>query len=223
MGNSCSSGDAAATKTTAAGTVRIAVVFYSMYGHMFYMAKSAAAGAEAAGATVDLLRIPETLPTEVLEKMHAVEAGKAFASVPVVDASKLAEYDGFILCSPTRFGSAPAQVQSVLDQTGGLWFTGALTGKVGSAIVSTATQHGGNEMTFRALHTFMLHHGMVISGLPGTFPGFATMGVEKASGCGPYGASTITGSDGSRMPSELELAGAKFQGEHVAKLAAKLK
>lgn len=202
---------------------RVAVVFYSMYGHMYQMAKSAAAGVEAAGSTAVLLRVPETLPVEVLEKMYAVDAGKAFADVPVVDASTLSEYDGIIFCSPTRFGSTPTQLQTILDQTGGLWMTGALTGKVGSAIVSTATQHGGNEMTFRALHTFMLHHGMVVTGLPGTFPGFATMGVEVASGCGPYGATTITGSDGSRMPSELELAGAKFQGEHVAKLAAKLK
>ena len=202
---------------------KIAIVFYSMYGHMYQMAKSAAAGVEAAGSTAVLLRVPETLPVEVLEKMHAADAGKAFADVPIVDAGTLSEFDGIIICSPTRFGSVPAQLQTVLDQTGGLWFSGALTGKVGSAIVSTATQHFGNEMTFRALHTFMLHHGMVITGLPGTFPGFATMGVEVANGCGPYGASTITSSDGSRMPSELELAGAKFQGEHVAKLAAKLK
>ena len=202
---------------------KIAVIFYSMYGHMYQMAKSAAAGVEAAGSTAVLLRVPETLPEEVLAKMHAVEAGKAFADVPVVDASTLAEYDGIIICSPTRFGSTPTQVQTILDQTGGLWMTGALAGKVGSAIVSTATQHGGNEMTFQGLHTFMFHHGMVITGLPGTFPGFATMGTEVANGCGPYGASTITGSDGSRMPSAFELEGAKFQGEHVAKLAAKLK
>ena len=201
---------------------KVAVVFYSMYGHMFQMARAAAEGAKAGGAIVDLQRVPETLPLEVLKMMNAVEAPKAFADVPLVQAGNFKNYDGIILCSPTRFGSVPTQMQSILDQTGGQWANGALIGKVGSAIVSTATQHYGNEMTFRALHTFMLHHGMVVTGLPGSFPGFATMGVEVANGCGPYGASTITNSDGSRMPSELELAGAKFQGEHVAKLAAKL-
>lgn len=200
---------------------KILVAFYSMYGHNFAMASSAAAGAKEAGATVDLKRIPETLPTEVLEKMHAVEAQKAFADVPLVVVAELGDYDGIIIVAPTRFGSVCAQVQSFLDQTGQLWFTGKLVGKVASAMVSTATQHGGQETTFSTLHNFFMHQGMVITGLPGAFAGVND--VSEMHGLTPYGATTITGSDGSRMPSQLELDGAKFQGKHVATLATKLK
>lgn len=200
---------------------KILVVFYSMYGHNFAMANAAAEGAKEAGATVDLKRIAETLPTEVLEKMHAVEAQKAFADVPIAQAAELEHYDGIIVLTPTRFGSVSAQVQSFLDQTGQLWFQGKLIGKVGSAMVSSATQHGGQETTFSTLHNFFLHHGMVIAGLPGSFAG--TGDVSEMHGLSPYGATTVTGTTGARLPSQLELDGAKFQGKHVATLAAKLK
>lgn len=199
---------------------KILVAFYSMYGHNYAMAKAAADGAKEAGATVDLKRIPETLPVEVLEKMHAVEAQKAFADVPLAAASELGNYDGIILIAPTRFGSVCAQVQAFLDHTGQLWFTGALVGKIGSAMVSTATQHGGQETTFSTLHNFFLHHGMIVVGLPGAFAGVND--VSELHGLSPYGATTITGSTGARLPSQLELDGAKFQGKHVATLAAKI-
>lgn len=200
---------------------KVLIVFYSMYGHNYAMAQAAAEGAKEAGATVELKRIAETLPTEVLEKMHAVEAQKAFADVPLAQAAELADYDAIIILTPTRFGSVSAQVQSFLDQTGQLWFQGKLVGKVGSAMVSTATQHGGQETTFSTLHNFMLHHGMVIVGLPGSFAGVNDS--TEMHGLSPYGATTVTGTTGARLPSQLELDGAKFQGKHVATLAAKLK
>lgn len=200
---------------------KVLIVFYSMYGHNYAMAQAAAEGAKEAGATVELKRIAETLPTEVLEKMHAVEAQKAFADVPLAQAAELADYDAIIILTPTRFGSVSAQVQSFLDQTGQLWFQGKLVGKVGSAMVSTATQHGGQETTFSTLHNFMLHHGMVIVGLPGSFAGVNDS--TEMHGLSPYGATTVTGTTGARLPSQLELDGAKFQGKHVATIAAKLK
>ena len=200
---------------------KVLIVFYSMYGHNYAMAQAAAEGAKEAGATVELKRIAETLPTEVLEKMHAVEAQKAFADVPLAQAAELADYDALIILTPTRFGSVSAQVQSFLDQTGQLWFQGKLVGKVGSAMVSTATQHGGQETTFSTLHNFMLHHGMVIVGLPGSFAGVNDS--TEMHGLSPYGATTVTGTTGARLPSQLELDGAKFQGKHVATIAAKLK
>lgn len=200
--------------------VKVLVAFYSTYGHNYLMAKAAAEGAASAGATADLRRIPETLPTEVLEKMHAVEAQKAFAGVPAATVGELAGYDAIVIVTPTRFGGVPAQVQTFFDQTGQLWFGGALIGKVGSAMVSSATQHGGQETTFGTIHNFFLHHGLVVVGLPGSFQGIS--GVEAVKGLSPYGATTIAGSDGSRLPSAVELEGARFQGKHVAGLAAKL-
>eukprot|EP00331_Platyophrya_macrostoma_P004503 CAMPEP_0176431730 /NCGR_PEP_ID=MMETSP0127-20121128/14973_1 /TAXON_ID=938130 /ORGANISM="Platyophrya macrostoma, Strain WH" /LENGTH=205 /DNA_ID=CAMNT_0017813767 /DNA_START=81 /DNA_END=698 /DNA_ORIENTATION=+ len=199
---------------------KVLVAFYSTYGHNYLMAKAAVEGALSAGATADLRRIPETLPKEVLEKMHAVEAQKAFASVPAVAADQLPGYDAIVVVTPTRFGGVPAQVQTFFDQTGQLWFGGALIGKVGSAMVSSATQHGGQETTFGAIHNFFLHHGLVVTGLPGSFQG--QFGLEAVKGLSPYGATTIAGADGSRLPSEVELEGARFQGKHVATLAAKL-
>ena len=200
---------------------KVGVLFHSLYGHNFAMAKAAVEGAKEAGATVELKRFAETLPANVLELMHATESVKAFADVPVAQVNDLVDYDGIIILSPTRFGSVSAQVQSFLDQTGQLWFQGKLIGKVGSAMVSSATQHGGQETTFSTLHNFFLHHGMVIAGLPGSFAG--TGDVSEMHGLSPYGATTVTGTTGARLPSQLELDGAKFQGKHVATLAAKLK
>jgi NAD(P)H dehydrogenase (quinone) len=199
---------------------KVLVLFYSMYGHNLAMAKAAVEGAKAAGATVDLRRIAETLPVEVLEKMHAVDAQKAFADVPLASAAELTDYDAILVASPTRFGSVPAQVQTFFDTTGQLWFGGKLVGKIGSAMVSSATQHGGQETTFGGIHNFFLHHGMAIVGLPYAFQG--QMGLDEIKGGSPYGATTITGGQGERLPSAVELEAARFQGKHVATLAAKL-
>lgn len=202
------------------GSSKVLVVFYSMYGHNLAMAKAVVEGAQAAGATADLRRIPETLPTEVLAKMHAVDAQKAFANVPLASVDELVNYDAIIVASPTRFGSVPAQVQAFFDQTGQLWFGGKLVGKIGSALVSSASQHGGQETTFGGIHNFFLHHGMAIVGLPYAFQG--QMGLDEIKGGSPYGATTITGGQGERLPSAVELDAARFQGKHVATLAAKL-
>ena len=201
--------------------MKILIPFYSMYGHIYQMAQAVAKGArKVQGAEVTLARIPETLPDEVLAKMGAVDAQKAFAHVTPVTLDDLAAADAVIFGTPTRFGGVPAQVQQFLDTTGGLWATGALIGKLGGVFTSSATQHGGQETTIRHLHTMMLHHGFVIAGLPYAFAG--QMGVTEITGCSPYGASTIAGGKGERLPSENELLGAAFMGEHIAKLAAKL-
>jgi NAD(P)H:quinone oxidoreductase type IV len=201
--------------------MKIHVVFYSMYGHVFQMAEAVAAGAkEVAGAEVSLFQVAETLPTEVLEKMGAVDAKKAFAHVPVMEPKQLAEADAVIFGTPTRFGNMAAQMRAFLDATGGLWKTGALVGKVGSVFASTATQHGGQETTITSFHTTLLHHGMVIVGVPYTCPGLVNM--SEITGGTPYGATTLSKDDGSRMPSENELSIARFQGKHVAEIAAKL-
>jgi NAD(P)H dehydrogenase (quinone) len=201
--------------------MKIHVVFYSMYGHVFQMAEAVAAGAkEVAGAEVSLFQVAETLPTEVLEKMGAVAAKKAFAHVPVMEPKQLADADAVIFGTPTRFGNMAAQMRTFLDATGGLWKTGALVGKVGSVFASTATQHGGQETTITSFHTTLLHHGMVIVGVPYTCPGLVNM--SEITGGTPYGATTLSKDDGSRMPSENELSIARFQGKHVAEIAAKL-
>ena len=201
--------------------MKILIPFYSTYGHIYQMAEAVASGAKRVpGADVSVRRIPETLPDEVLTEMGALDAQKAFAHVAPVTLDDLAGADAIILGSPTRFGGVPAQVQQFLDTTGGLWAQGALIGKVGGVFISSATQHGGQETTIRHLHTMMLHHGLVIAGLPYAFQG--QMGVTELTGCSPYGASTIAGGTGERLPSENELAGATFMGEHIAKLAAKL-
>ncbi len=201
--------------------MKILVVFYSTYGHVYKMAEAIAEGVkEVDGAEVELRRVPETLPDEVLEKMGALEAQKAFAHVPVCSVEDLASADAIIFGTPTRFGNMTGQMRQFLDATGQLWMQGALVGKVGSVFVSTATQHGGQESTILSFHTTLLHHGMVIVGLPYAFQG--QMGVDEIKGGSPYGASTIAGSQGERMPSETELAAAHFQGKHVAAIAAKL-
>ena len=202
-------------------TCRVQVIFYSLYGHVWKMAEAVAEGARRVpGGEVQLLQIAETLPPAVLEKMHAAAAKQAFAHIPLADPKNLAEADAIILGVPTRFGSACAQVQTFLDATGQLWATGALVGKVASAFTSTGTQHGGQETTIMSVATFFFHQGMVIVGCPYTAKGLTNM--SEITGGSPYGAGTLSGGDGSRQPSANELEIARFQGEHVARIAAKL-
>jgi NAD(P)H dehydrogenase (quinone) len=200
---------------------KILVLFYSTYGHAFAMARAAVQGVEAAGGTAALRRVPETLPAEVLEKMHAVQAQQTFAEVPLITTAELKDYDGIIIVTATRFGGLPSQLSTFIDTTGGHWFQGNLIGKVGSAICSTGSQHGGLEMAIGVIHTFFLHMGMVVVGLPNTVPG-GIAGVEEVQGLTPYGAGTIAGSQGERQPSAAELDAARFQGKRVAEIARKL-
>jgi NAD(P)H dehydrogenase (quinone) len=201
--------------------MKVLIVYYSTYGHVYKMAEAVAEGAKSvAGAEVEIRRVPETLPPEVLEKMGAVEAQKAFSHVPVCSIEELAQADAVIFGTPTRFGNMCGQMRQFLDATGSLWAEGALVGKVGSVFTSSATQHGGQESTILTFHVTLLHHGLVVVGLPYAFQG--QMRIDEITGGSPYGASTIAGGDGSRMPSENELAGAQFQGKHVAEIAAKL-
>ncbi len=201
---------------------KVLIVHYSMYGHVFKMAEAVAEGVrEVKGCEAVIKRVPETLPSEVLEKMGALAAQKSMAHFPVATVDDLAEADAIIFGTPTRFGNMCGQMRQFLDATGGLWLKGALVGKVGSVFTCSATQHGGQESTILSFHTTLLHQGMVIVGLPYTFAG--QMGIAEITGCSPYGASTIAGGQGERMPSENELAGARFQGAHVARIALKLK
>ncbi len=201
--------------------MKVLIVFYSTYGHIFKMAEAVAEGAkEVAGAEVKILRVPETLPEEVLEKMGAVEAQKTFSHVPVCTVDELAEADAIIFGTPTRFGNMCGQMRQFLDATGQLWANGSLIGKVGSVFASSATQHGGQESTILTFHVTLLHQGLVIVGLPYAFQG--QMRIDEVTGGSPYGATTIAGGDGSRIPSENELEAARFQGKHVASIAAKL-
>lgn len=201
--------------------MNVLVVFYSMYGHVKRMADAIAEGAgEVKGANVEMRRVPETLSEDVLEKMGAIDAQKSFASIPVCTVDELPKADAIIFGTPTRFGNMCGQMRQFLDATGGLWMKGALVGKAGSVFTSTATQHGGQESTILSFHITLLHQGMVVVGLPYAFSGQMTL--EEVSGGSPYGASTIAGTKGERMPSENELAGAKFQGRHVAEIALKL-
>ncbi len=201
--------------------MKILVVFYSMYGHVYQLAQAVAEGARSVGgAEVVLRRVPETLPEAVLEKMGALRAQVDQADVPICEVEELGEADAIIFGTPTRFGNMCGQMRQFLDATGKLWLKGALVGKVGSVFTSSNTQHGGQESTILSFHTTLLHHGMLIAGLPYAFQG--QMSTDEIAGCSPYGASTIAGADGSRRPTETELAGARFQGEYVAKLAKKL-
>ncbi|MFM9851203.1 MAG: NAD(P)H:quinone oxidoreductase [Sphingomonadaceae bacterium] len=193
------------------------VLYYSSYGHIEVMAKAVAEGAGGVpGCSCDLKRVPELVPADVA----AASGVKVDQEAPIATVEELANYDAIIIGTPTRFGNMAAQMRNFLDQTGGLWFTKALVGKVGSAFCSTASQHGGQETTLTSMHTTLLHHGMIIVGLPYTFEGNSEMG--EISGGTPYGATTIAGADGSRMPSANELEGARFQGRHVAEIAKKL-
>ncbi|MEA3090141.1 MAG: hypothetical protein QOJ04_1483 [Caballeronia sp.] len=202
-------------------TVKVQVVFYSMYGHIYRMAEAIAEGArEVAGANVSIHQVAELTPDEVLEKSGAKAARAAFAHVPLASVEQLAQADAIIFGTPTRFGNMCAQMRNFLDQTGGLWMNGGLIGKVGSVFTSTASQHGGQETTITSFHTTLLHQGMVIVGVPYSEPGLLRM--DEISGGTPYGATTMSKGDGSRQPSENELAIARFQGRHVAQIAAKL-
>jgi NAD(P)H dehydrogenase (quinone) len=195
---------------------KVLVLYYSSYGHIETLAQAVAEGARSAGATVDIKRVPELVPAEVARASHF----KTDQAAPVADVLDLPQYDAIIIGTPTRFGNMAAQMKNFLDQTGSLWAKGQLVGKVGSVFTSTATQHGGQESTILATHTVLLHHGMVLVGLPYAWSGQTT--ISEMSGGSPYGASTITGGDGSRMPSANELDGARFQGAHVARIASKL-
>jgi NAD(P)H dehydrogenase (quinone) len=202
-------------------STKIQVIFYSTYGHVYTLAEAIAAGArEIAGTEVEVLQVAETLSDEILGKMHATDARKTFAAVPLADPKRLAEADAIILGSPTRYGSAAAQMRAFLDATGSLWASGALIGKVGSAFTSTGSQHGGQETTLLAMSTFFFHHGMVIAGVP--YSAAELSNVAEVSGGTPYGASTVAGPRGDRRPTANELAVARAQGRHVATIAGKL-
>jgi NAD(P)H dehydrogenase (quinone) len=201
--------------------MKVHVVFYSTYGHIYRMAEAIAEGARSVeGAEVSLFQVPELMPETALEKSGAKAAREAFAHIPIIQPDQLPEADAIIFGTPTRFGNMAAQMRNFLDQTGGLWFQGALIGKVGSVFASTASQHGGQETTITSFHSTLLHHGMVIVGVPYSVPGLTNM--AEITGGTPYGATTLAGSDGKRMPSENELAIARFQGKHVAQIAGKL-
>lgn len=195
---------------------KVLVLYYSMYGHIETMANAVAEGARAAGATVDIRRVPDTMSEDALRAAHAKLDQKA----PFATVDELVNYDAIIFGAPTRFGNMCGQMRSFLDQTGGLWFQGKLVGKVGSVFTSTATQHGGQETTITSFHTTLLHHGMVIVGTPYIIPELQEMG--EICGGGPYGASTLTKGDGSRQPSEKELTIARFQGKHVTEITQKM-
>ena len=202
-------------------TTKIQVVFYSMYSHIYQLAEAVAEGArQVESSEVTLYQVPELMPEEALEKSGAKAARATFAHVPIITPDQLAEADAIIFGTPTRFGNMCAQMRNFLDQTGGLWMKGGLIGKVGSVFTSTATQHGGPETTLTSFHTTLLHHGMVIVGVP--YSEQRQMTLVEISGGSPYGASTITGGDGSRHPSENELDIARFQGKHVATIAQRL-
>lgn len=201
--------------------MKVLVVFYSMYGHVWRLAQAVAEGArEVEGAEVELLQVEELVPEKVLEESGAAAAREAFAHVPVAKPEDLERADAIIFGAPTRFGSVCAQMRQFLDRTGPLWAKGALVGKVGSVFTSTASQHGGQETTLTGLHTTLLHHGMVVVGVPYSERRLLEMG--EVSGGTPYGASTMAGHDGSRQPTENELAIARFQGRWVAQIAAAL-
>ena len=201
--------------------MKVLIVYYSMYGHIHRMAEAVAEGVkEVSGAEAELRRVPETLSEEVLNKMGALESQKAFSDVPICTVDDLASADAIIFGTPTRFGNMCGQMRQFLDATGQLWAKGSLVGKVGSVFTSSATQHGGQESTILSFHITLLHHGFVIVGLPYAFQG--QMRIDEITGGSPYGASTIAGGQGERMPSENELAAARFQGKHVATIAAKL-
>jgi len=197
------------------------IVYYSMYGHIHRMAQAMAEGVkQVPGTEAVLRRVPETLPAEVLKKMGALEAQKTLANVPICTVQELADADAIIFGTPTRFGNMCGQMRQFLDGTGQLWLNGALVGKIGSVFTSAATQHGGQESTILSFMITLLHQGMVVVGLPYTFQGQTR--IDELTGSSPYGASTITGAKGERLPSDNELDAARFQGKHVATLASRL-
>jgi NAD(P)H dehydrogenase (quinone) len=195
---------------------KVLVLYYSSYGHIETMANAVAEGARAAGATVDVKRVPETAPLEVAKAAYF----KLDQAAPVAKVEELANYDAIIIGAPTRFGRMPSQMAAFLDQAGGLWAKGALNGKVGGAFTSTATQHGGQEMTLFSIIANLLHFGMTVVGLPYSHQG--QMSIDEIVGGSPYGATTVAGGQGQRQPSEIDLAGARHQGELIAQTANKL-
>jgi len=200
---------------------KIQVVFYSMYGHVYRLAEAVAEGARQVPDTeVVLYQVPELVPEKELEKSGAKAARQAFAHIPVAQPDRLAQADAIIFGTPTRFGNMCAQMRNFLDRTTQLWLNGALIGKVGSVFASTATQHGGQETTITSFHTTLLHHGMIVVGVPYSQQGLLNM--KEITGGTPYGATTLANADGSRQPTKNELAIAKYQGKHVAEIAGKL-
>ncbi|MBB3930629.1 NAD(P)H dehydrogenase (quinone) [Kaistia hirudinis] len=195
---------------------KVLVLYYSAYGHIEKMAEAVAEGARSAGATVDIKRVPELVPDDVAKASYY----KMDQAAPVATPADLEGYDAIIVGAGTRYGTVASQMRNFWDQTGGLWAQGKLVGKVGSMFTSSATQHGGQESTILGFIPTFLHHGLIYVGLPYAFQG--QMGVEQVKGGSPYGASTITDGDGSRQPSEIELEAARYQGAHVAKIAAKV-
>ena len=201
--------------------MKVLIVYYSMYGHIHRMAEAVAEGVrQVEGAEAVLRQVPETLPEDVLAKMGALESRKAMGHVPVCTVEELAEADAVIFGTPTRFGNMCGQMRQFLDATGQLWAKGTLVGKVGSVFASSNTQHGGQESTILSFHITLLHQGFVIVGLPYTFQG--QMRMDEITGGSPYGATTIAGASGERLPSENELEAARFQGRHVAAIASRL-
>lgn len=201
---------------------KIQIVFSSMYGHVYQLAQAVAAGAGEVPDVVEvaLYQVPELVPDDVLEQHGAKAARAGFAHVPVAEPEQLADAHAVIFGTPTRFGNMCAQMRNFLDRTGSLWFAGALVGKVGSVFVSTASQHGGQETTIQSFHTTLLHHGMVVVGVP--YAEQRLLNMDEITGGTPYGASTLAGPDGSRQPSANELAIARFQGKHVAGITRRL-
>jgi NAD(P)H dehydrogenase (quinone) len=201
--------------------MKIQIIFYSMYGHIYTMAEAVAEGVrEVPNADVSIYQVAELVPEEALVRTGASQARAAFGHIPVAEPAIMADADAIIFGTPTRFGSMAAQVRNFLDQTGQMWAKGTLVGKVASVFASTATQHGGQETTLTSFHTTLLHHGMIIVGVPYTCAGLTFMG--EISGGTPYGATTMAGGDGSRQPTNNELDVARFQGKHVAEITAKL-
>src|SRR6516164_6714677 len=202
-------------------SIKVQVIFYSMYGHVYRMAEAVVEGVkQVPGAEVSLYQVPDLIPDDILEKYGAKPARASFAKVPVASVDKLPEAQAILFGTPTRFGNMAAQMRNFLDQTGQLWAKGALIGKVASVFASTATQHGGQETTITSFHSTLLHHGMVIVGVPYTCAGLTNM--EAISGGSPYGATTLAATNGARQPSQNELDVARFQGKHVAEIAGRM-
>ena len=200
---------------------KVQIVFYSMYGHVYQLAQAVTEGAcEVPNVEVSLYQVPELMSDEALEKSGAKAAREAFADIPVARPEQLAEADAIVFGTPTRFGNMCAQMRNFLDQTGQLWFNGGLIGKVGSVFASTGTQHGGQETTITSFHSTLFHHGMIVVGVP--YSEQRLLNMKEITGGTPYGATTLAGGDGSRQPTENELAIARFQGKHVAEIAKKL-
>lgn len=201
--------------------MRLLIVYYSMYGHIYKMAEAVAEGAkQVKGTDVKMFRVPETLSEDILKKMGALDFQKKTVHIDVCSADDLVSADAIIFGTPTRFGNMCGQMRQFLDSTGGIWAKNLLVGKVGSVFTSSATQHGGQESTILSFHNTLLHHGMIIVGLPYAFEG--QMRMDEITGSSPYGASTVAGGKGERMPSENELNAARYQGKHVAQIAVKL-